>query len=96
MLKQFAEVHREGNCPRCHMGHLRVRLMTVTRWLESELVIVPGVAVTVCDICGTVVENEDVEEWLTTLLDQVDSRRRQKKRMIEGLLILPVSRGEPH
>lgn len=78
------------------MGQMREKKVTVTRWLEEELLIIPGVKVMICDICGSVEENEKVENWISTLLRDVTRSTERKKRLVDGLLILPVSRNVPN
>lgn len=96
MLKQLSEMKTPTSCQLCHMGHMHQHVVTITRWMDVDLVLVPGVAVSVCDICGAVIQNDAVEQWISTLLDESERARTSKQRLIEGLLILPVTRGMPN
>lgn len=96
MLKPIVETKEVTHCTQCHMGHMHKHVVTLTRWVDINLVLVPGVAISVCDICGAVNQNEAVERWISTLLDERSDRDSSSKRIVEGLLILPVTRGKPN
>ena len=41
-------------CENCHIGTRRPGRATVTYWVENQLVLMPGVPVWTCDVCGDV------------------------------------------
>ncbi|GAB4468943.1 MAG: hypothetical protein Kow00124_03690 [Anaerolineae bacterium] len=92
-----SDVSRPEHCDVCHIGTLHPRRTTYTRWMDGRLIIVPNIAIFVCDMCGEVTTDDESIRLLEDLLGAEDEVIHGDERPVEAfdptLVISPNRRG---
>ncbi len=91
------DVNRPEHCDVCHIGTLRPRHTTYTRWLAGKLIIIPNILILVCDMCGEVTTDDESIRMLEDLIGTEDEVIHGSTRPVEApnpmVVISPNRRG---
>lgn len=70
----------ENQCTVCHIGLLHLRRVTYTRMMDHHLLILPNMAVWLCDVCGEFSYDPEAMRRLHMLLGMTASASAAERR----------------